>query len=261
GLITKIILRLQPLPTAQVVLLVPFADARSAIAAVPQIMTRARVVPAAIEFMDQRSVEQGYRLLGERPPRPGIGALLLIEVDGTSQTQVEAEYNAVVDLCLELGALDAYVGDTPGKGRKMWQPRQKLADGLTQLYPIQSAEDLVVPPAQIPDLLEQMDDYVSRHGVEYIAYGHAGDGNLHIRILKPETMPDEQWQAGATARTEDLYRRVAALGGTITAEHGIGTKLSQYLPLVLSPALIELQKRIKTAFDPNDILNPGKIFP
>jgi glycolate oxidase len=261
GLFTRIILRLQPLAAARVALLVPFLDMHAAIAAVPQVITRGRVVPAAIEFMDQAAVEHGYRLSGEHLPRNDIGAMLLFEIDGATQAQVEAEYGAIVDLCLELGALDVYVGDSPSKVKQMWQPRQKLADGLNKLYPIQSAEDVVVPPAQIDDLLEQMEEYCKAHGVEYIAYGHAGDGNLHIRVLKPEAMSLETWAGGAQARAEDLYARVAALGGTISAEHGIGSKLAKYMPLVQDGTLIALQKRIKLAFDPNGILNPGKIFP
>ncbi len=261
GIFTRIILRLVPLPAARVVLLVPFAGVRPAIAAVPEIITRGRLVPSSIEFMDKRSVEHGYEYAGERPPRRDIGAMLLFEVDGMNQAQAEAEYEAIVDLCLELGALDAYVGDTPSKAKKMWQPRQKLAEGLTATYPVQSAEDVVVPPAAIPDLILEMDDFSAAHDIEYIAYGHAGDGNLHIRILKPAAMAEDRWQAEAYTRTADLYGRVSRLGGTITAEHGIGIKLAKYLPLVMDPALIELQKRVKQAFDPNQVLNPGKIFP
>jgi glycolate oxidase len=234
---------------------------RPAIRLVPELITRAHVVPSAIEFMDRASTYDAYQFVDERPPRPDIGAMLLIEVDGSSQEQVEADYGAIAELCLASGALDVYVGDSPAKQKKMWALRQKLAEGLTTLNPVQLSEDTVVPPAQIPDLIEELGGFGRRYGVEVIAYGHAGDGNLHLRILKPAEMSPEAWQAMQHPLLEDFYGRVARLGGTITAEHGVGYKRSAYLPLVMDPALIALHRRIKAAFDPLGILNPGKIFP
>jgi glycolate oxidase len=261
GIFTKIILRLMPLPVARVVLLIPFPDVRSAIAAVPRIMTQGRVIPAAVEFMDRLSVETAYAHIGERPPHKGIGAMLLVEVDGFSQEQAEAECAAIVDLCLEAGAFDVYVGDTPAKARKMWRPRQVLAEAFKAVSPVQSLEDVVVPTAQIPDLMPELERLVQQYGVLIPCYGHAGDGNLHATPVKPPEMPLEVWQRTLPRLLEDLYKAVTRLGGTISGEHGIGHKRSRYLPLVMDPALIALQRRIKQAFDPLNILNPGKIFP
>jgi glycolate oxidase len=261
GIFTRIILRLQPLPAARVALLVPFADVRTAIAAVPEVITRGHILPASIEFMDGQAVRHAYDYVGERPPHHDIEAMLLFEMDGADPDQMEAEYAKLIDLCLEVGALDVYLSDTPGKIKQMWLPRQKLAEGLNLTYPVQSAEDIVVPPARIPDLLAEMPDFRARHGVEVISFGHAGDGNLHLRILRGANLSEEAWAAGAQARSVDLYEHVTRLGGTISAEHGIGYKLAKYLPLALDPAVIALQRRIKAAFDPLDILNPGKIFP
>jgi glycolate oxidase len=261
GLITRIIVRLQPLPAARAVLLVPFRDVRSAIAAVPEVMTGAHVVPSAIEFMDRASIYETYAFLGERAPRPDIGAMLLIEVDGSSQEQVETDYGKIADLCLAAGALDVYVGDTPADQKRIWTVREKVPRAVDASHPLQISEDSVVPPAQIPDLMIEMADMERVYGVQVIAYGHAGDGNLHLRIVKPDEMSLDAWRALYHPFLDDFYRRIARLGGTISAEHGIGSKRAAYLPFVMDEALIALQKRLKAAFDPLGVLNPGKIFP
>jgi glycolate oxidase len=261
GIFTRIILRLLPLPTARVVLLMPFADVPTAIAAVPKIMTQGCVVPASIEFMDSLSVQTAYAHIGERPPRPDIGAMLLVELDGNSQAQVEVEYNAIVDLSLEAGALDVYVGNTPATEKKMWRPRQIMAEAFKAVCPVQSLEDIVVPLAQIPHLMPELERLSRQYDVLIPCYGHAADGNLHATIVKRPETALEEWQTKLPAILEDLYSIVAQLGGTISGEHGIGSKRARYLPLVMDPMLIVLQRRIKQVFDPLNILNPGKIFP
>lgn len=261
GIVTRIIVRLQPLPAARAVLLVPFRDVRSAIALVSEVMTRAHVVPAAIEFLDRASVHDTYKYMGERAPRPDIGAMLLIEVDGSSQEQVETDYGTIADLCLAAGALDVYVGDKPVDQKRIWTLREKVPRAIDAYHAWQIAEDSVVPPAQIPDLMLEMQDMERVYGVQVIAYGHAGDGNLHLRIVKPDEMSLDAWRALYHPFLDDFYRRIARLGGTISAEHGIGSKRAAYLPFVMDEALIALQKRLKAAFDPLGVLNPGKIFP
>jgi glycolate oxidase len=261
GIFTQITLRLLPTPAARAVLLVPFADVPTAIAAVPRVMTQAHLLPASVEFMDRLSVETVYRFLGEGLPHPDVGALLLIEVDGNSPEQVEAEYEAVAELCLEAGALDVYVGNSADTERKMWRPRQNLAEAFKAISPVQSLEDIVVPLAQIPALMPELERLSQEYGVLIPCYGHAGDGNLHATPIKrPETSADD-WQARLPDLLADLYGFVARLGGTISGEHGVGSKRAAYLPLVMDPVLIDLQRRIKAIFDPLNILNPGKIFP
>jgi len=261
GIFTKVILRLLPLPKARVVLLMPFADVPTAIAAVPRIMTRGHIIPTSVEFMDALAVKTAYEYLHESPPRPNIGAMLLVEVDGFTQEEVEIEYNSIIDLCLELGALDVYVGNTAATEKKMWHPRQCMAEALKAICPVQSLEDVVVPMAHIPALIPELERISQQYNVLMPCYGHAGDGNLHATIVKRPETSMEDWQLQLPSILEDLYRAVARLGGTISGEHGIGSKRSRYLPLVMDPVQIELQRRIKRAFDPLNVLNPGKIFP
>ena len=261
GIFTRITLRLLPTPAARAVLLVPFADVATAIAAVPRVMTLGHLLPASVEFMDRLSVETAYRFLGEGLPHPNVGAMLLVEVDGNSQEQVEAEYEAVAELCLEAGALDVYVGNTADTERKMWRPRQNLAEAFKAISPVQSLEDVVVPLAQIPALMPELERLSQEYGVLIPCYGHAGDGNLHATPVKRPETPLAEWHARLPALLADLYGVVARLGGTISGEHGIGSKRAAYLPLVMDPVLIDLQRRIKAVFDPLNILNPDKIFP
>jgi glycolate oxidase len=222
GIFTKITLRLVPMPAARAVLLVPFADVATAIAAVPQVMTQGHLVPASIEFMDRLSVETAYAFLNERPPQPDIEAMLLLEVDGYDREQVEREMETVADLVMDAGALDVYVGNTPDTERRMWRPRQMLAEAFKAISPVQSLEDIVVPLAQIPALMPELERLSEEYGVLIPCYGHAGDGNLHATPVKPPEMGMDQWQERLPALLEELYRLVARLGGTISGEHGVG---------------------------------------
>jgi glycolate oxidase len=261
GIFTKIVLRLIPLPGARTVLLVPFEDVPTAIAAVPKVMTRSHLVPSSVEFMDRLSVQTSYGFCGEQPPRPDIGAMLLIELDGFDRDQVEAQLDVIGELCLEAGALDVYVGEDAASERRMWRPRQMVAEAFKAVSPVQSLEDVVVPLAQIPALMPELERLAAKYGVMIPCYGHAADGNLHATPVKPPEMPLAEWQRCLPELLMELYGVVARLGGTISGEHGIGSKRSEYLSLVMDPVTMELQRRIKQAFDPMNILNPGKILP
>jgi len=261
GVFTEITLRLVPRPTTRAVLLIPFEDSSSAIGAVPRVMTRGRITPTSVEFMDQRAIQAAYEYTGERLPHPDVGAMLLIEVDGTDEERVERDVNSIIELCLQEGALDIFVGNTPRDERRMWRPRQAMAEALKAICPVQSLEDIVVPLSQIPDLIPELDRLSDAYDVLIPCYGHAGDGNLHATIVKKPETPHDRWEERLPEILEELYQVVARLGGTISGEHGIGSKRARYLPLVLDEKLIEIQRGIKDVFDPLGILNPGKIFP
>jgi glycolate oxidase len=260
GIFSKIILRLLPLPTATAVLLIPFENAAGAIAAFPKVIAQVGFLPSSIEFMDRLSVETVYKFLGETPPRSDIGAMLVVEVDGTSKENVDGDCQKIGEQFLESGALDVYIGDTPTIERKMWNPRLKLAEAFKAICPVQSLEDIVVPAARIPDLIRELERLSQKYDVLIPCYGHAGDGNLHATpVKKPET-PLAIWKEKLPSLLTELYQATFRLGGTISGEHGIGSKRASYLPLVMNSDLISLQERIKQAFDPLNILNPGKIF-
>ncbi len=261
GIYTKIILKLLPLPTAQVDLLVLFKDVQTAMAMVPEIMTNGRIIPTAIEFMDKLSVQTTCKYLNEELPYEQAGALLLIEVDGNSEEQVEREYETIGELCLERGAIEVYVADNYTTQERVWAVRRNIAEAFKVYSPVQSLEDIVVPFAQIPDLIPELERLSAKYNVTIPCYGHAGDGNLHVTIVKHPDTPLEHWHEQEHAVLVELYEVVKGLGGTISGEHGIGSKRREFMPLIMEETLIELQRRIKAAFDPNEVLNPGKIFP
>jgi glycolate oxidase len=143
---------------------------------------------------------------------------------------------------------------------RLWEARRLIIDALNQESPINHMEDVVVPRAEIPCLLRGIKEISGRHGVRTVSFGHAGDGNVHVNVLKDQ-IPDERWEALVPAVSEEIYRLSLSLGGMLTGEHGIGATRRSYLPLALDEAQIALMRGIKAVFDPNGILNPGKIFP
>jgi glycolate oxidase len=260
GIFTKIILKLLPLPTSKVDLLVLFEDVRSAMAMVPEIMTNGRIIPTAIEFMDKLSVQTTCRYLQEELPYEQAGAMLLIEVDGNNEAQVEQEYETIGELCLEHGAIEVYVADNYTTQERVWAVRRNIAEAFKVYSPVQSLEDIVVPFGQIPDLIPELERLSEKYNVTIPCYGHAGDGNLHATVVKHPNTPMDEWGELEHAVLTEMYHAVVQLGGTISGEHGIGVKRREFLPLVMDETVIALQRRIKHVFDPNNVLNPGKIF-
>jgi len=260
GIFTKIVVRLLPVPKASVSLLVLFRSVQNAIDVVPAVMTEIGIIPTAVEFMDKLSFTTSCRYLNESLSYEDAGAMLLIEVDGSDAEHVEREYDAVGQLCLDRGAIEVYVADNHTTRERIWKIRRNIAEAFKLISPIQSLEDIVVPTAAIPALMPELARISAAFGVTIPSYGHAGDGNLHATIVKNPAMSDEAWKTVLPRALTELYEAVAALGGTISGEHGIGSKRRAFLPLVLDRTTIDLMKRIKQAFDPQGILNPGKIF-
>ena len=261
GVFTKVTLKLLPLPKAKIDLLVLFKSAQEAMDIVPVIMTETGIIPTTIEFMDQLSVQTACRYLNEHLPYEEAGAMLLIEVDGTSEEQVELQYEMIGEVCLERGAIEVYVADNATTQERVWKIRRNIYEAFKVFSPVHSGEDIVVPFAQIPQLLQEVGKLAETYGVIIPSFAHAGDGNLHSIPFKPPEMPIEKWNELLPLLLKDLYTVTAKLGGTISAEHGIGSKRKNFMPLVMQPEVIDLMKRLKLTFDPNNILNPGKIFP
>ncbi len=260
GIFTKIYVKLLPLPKAKIDMMVLFEDVQSAIDAVPLIMTTMRIIPTGIEFMDKLSLDTTCNFLGEKKHHADAGAVLIIELDGNNADLIRQECLDIGDLCLDRGALDAFVAEGPADQEKIWKVRRHAAEAFKAISPEQSLEDIVVPVSNIPRLMPKLEEISARHGVIIPCYGHAGDGNLHATVVKrPEDTP-ERWKKVLPEVLADLYRATRELGGTISGEHGIGHKRKQYLSLVLGQAEIGAMKSIKRALDPHRILNPGKIF-
>ena len=181
-------------------------------------------------------------------------------MDGYGEAEVEAQQDVLATLLLDAGALDIYVGNTPATAKKMWRPRQRIGEAFSSLTADQLDEDMVVPLAQIPPLLPQIEALARRYAMRPFAFGHVADGNMHLHTMAEPGMSHEEWRQARSAFLTELYTLVVSLGGTISGEHGIGYKRAPYLSIALSPDVIALHRRIKAAFDPLGVLNPGKIF-
>jgi glycolate oxidase len=259
AIVTKIILRLLPLPKVQVDLLVPFDSIEAAADTVSDVIAH-QILPTTIEFMERDSLLAVERLLGKQVPFSEAAAQLLIQLDGNTAEGVDAELEVVGDLCLEHGAEDLLVAkDRPTRDR-LWEARRLIIDSLNHESPVNHMEDVVVPRSEIPRLLGGIRDVAKRYGVRIVSFGHAGDGNVHVNVLK-DGLTDERWEEIVPRVTADVYGLSLSLGGTITGEHGIGATRRGYLSLALDPMEIEVMRGIREVFDPNYILNPGKIFP
>jgi glycolate oxidase len=260
GVFTKITLRLLPLPRSSADLLCLFRTAQEAIAAVPKVLIDSGVTPAAIEFMDRESVVTTCRYLNETIPYEDAGALLLVSVEGPDEEVVEQEYDAIGEQVLKAGAIEVYVADSSTTSERIWRVRRSLPEAVPLISRYQSNEDIAVPTSEIPRLVAAMDEIRVKYGVQVFSYGHAGDGNIHSRIITNPSWTPEQWYETQPKMLKELYTLTARLGGVISGEHGIGHKRKDYLHLVASPGHLEMMRAVKRALDPNNILNPGKIF-
>lgn len=259
AVVTKIILRLLPLPKLRVDLLVPFNNFQAAADTVSEIIAQ-RIIPTTIEFMERDSILACERYLGKEVPFHEAAAHLLIQLDGNHRAAIDADYDQIADICLKNGALDVLVALGPRDRDRLWEARRAIVDALKKESPINHMEDVVVPRAEIPALLKGIRQIAERYAVRIVSFGHAGDGNVHVNVLKDD-LPEERWEEVIPPITEEIYRLTLSLGGMITGEHGVGATRRRYLPLALDPVQIEIMEKIRAVFDPNRILNPAKIFP
>ena len=256
GVISGCTLRLLPLPACAVTLLASFADEAAACAAVHACQTGG-VVPAALEFAD-RVCTRVLRDSGALDAPPEAGALLWVEIDGDS-AGLDASIRRAADRCRESGALTVDVAADPATRARLWDVRRALSHTLRDRWPKKVSEDVAVPLAKLPTLTAAARDLGERHGLDVASFGHAGDGNLHVNILYDPAAPDVH--ARVDRAVAELFKITIDLGGTLSGEHGIGLSKRPYLPLEQSAPLRALQLDLKRAWDPRNILNPGKIFP
>jgi glycolate oxidase len=257
AIITRITLRLIPKPPACSTLLAVFADVRAAVDAVSALIAR-RVVPAAIELIDAESLRVVRDRLGEDLAPPAAGAMLIVESDG-SQAAVDEEIGQVAEACRSVGALRVTPAAGEAERDRLWQARRLISLALRDTGLLKINHDVVVPRGRIPELFDVIEDLRGRYRLTIAAFGHAGDGNIHVNLMVDRSDAGERARAKEAERV--LFERVVGLEGSISGEHGIGFAKAPYLGIELSPDEIALMKRVKAAFDPNGILNPGKIFP
>ena len=259
GIVTTAIIKLIGLPKAKSDLLVLFKTPAAAIACVPEIIAKG-TIPTSMEFMDKLSVETSCIYLNESLPYEACGAMLLIEMDGADAEKVDADAERVGDLCMEMGAIEVYMADNRTTQERVWGVRRNIAEAFKVRCPVQSLEDIVVPPASIPDIIPELDRISANYGISIPCYGHAGDGNLHATLVKDPAMSMEEWRRIEPMALEDLYAAVTCLGGKISGEHGIGLKRKKYMAEFMNPVEMNLIKAIKKAWDPAGVMNPGKLF-
>jgi glycolate oxidase len=257
AIVTEITLRLMPKPPAVSTLRACFADVPTAARAVSALLRR-RVVPVTLELVDNDSLDAVARHVGARLAPAGTGALLLVEVDGTPEA-VAAEALEVAAACREVGALEVLIAADEVERAQLWRVRRELSYALRPIAPRKINNDVVVPRGRVPELFVLVERLRAAYDLRIPCFGHAGDGNIHVNIMIDPADADQMRRAEAAVR--ELFAGVVALEGSISGEHGIGFSKAPYLSLELSPETIALMKRVKHAFDPHGILNPGKIFP
>jgi glycolate oxidase len=258
AVVTKLFVRLIPLPRFRLSLLIPFPSLESSARAVPAIMN-AGVIPSALELMEQAAIRAAEEHLDTPIAHSDAAAQLLVELDGGTEEEVARASEIVCEASMAEGSIDVLLADSAAKQEQLWNMRRAIGEAVKSIS-IYKEEDTVVPRNNLVPLLLGVKEISSRYGITTICYGHAGDGNLHVNILKLD-MSDEDWNRYLDRAIEEIFTLTVSLGGTISGEHGIGYSQKKYLPIAFSEAEIDLMKRLKKAFDPKGILNPGKIFP
>ena len=256
GVVTKIYLKLMPLPRYVVDLLVPFAAMQTAIDIVLVIMGNGGIVPTCLEFMDSTSIKAAEAYLNQKLPYGDAGAHIIVEVEGSTETQVEEDYLAIGRLCQEHGALEVFVADNVSARDRIWKARKCFAEALRVVSPVYCMEDIVVPVAAIPKALAEIERIARQHGVEISCAGHAGVGNIHAILLRKD-LDEETWHEVKEKVLEEIYTETYAMGGNLSGGHGIGAKRKDYLARFMDPVQLAMIRAVKKALDPGLILNPG----
>jgi glycolate oxidase len=256
GVITRIVLRLAPQPASRLSLAAGFATLEAALSAVGQVL-RSGLTPAAIEFMDRATLACVREMLPFSLP-PQVKALLLFMVDGHPRDVAE-RVKRLFQMCKEAGADPLLKAKDETEAERLWAARRAISPSTFKVRPHKVSEDVAVPLGAIPRLVAGVEEIGRLRDLPIICFGHAGDGNIHVNIMFDQSRPQER--QAAHAATEDLFALVRRLRGTLSGEHGVGVAKAPYLGLEISEAAMALQRRLKQAFDPHNIMNPGKIFP
>lgn len=259
AIITKIVLRLIPAVQYDMTLLVPFKDAVAACKAVNALFL-AGYTPSALEFMERAAIDWAMKYTHSTaiPLPDDIAAHLLIEVDGNDLDALYKDMDGITKVLEQFETGELYLADSHEQKQIIWQLRRKVGEAVKS-HSIYKEEDTVVPRAYLPELLQHIKKVGAEYGFQSVCYGHAGDGNLHVNIIKGD-MSDEDWNGKLSLGIADIFKKVVQLGGTLSGEHGIGWVQKPYMPIAFGEVSMQLMKGIKQLFDPKGILNPGKMW-
>ena len=260
GIITKAVLKLLPQNKHTVLMLVPFYKAHEACEAVSAIF-RAGIIPSALEFMERDAIDWTLRFHDDISVKvqDHVQAHLLIEVDGNYPEILMLEAEKIMTVVESFQIDEVLFADTEDQKNALWKMRRSVAEAV-KANSIYKEEDTVVPRYCLPELLNGIKKIGAKYGFQSVCYGHAGDGNLHVNIIKG-TMSDENWQTEVPKGIREIFDLTVSLKGTLSGEHGIGYVQKNFMDIPFTKPHLELMERIKHVFDPNNILNPGKIFP
>ncbi|MEJ6734358.1 MAG: FAD-linked oxidase C-terminal domain-containing protein [Flavobacteriales bacterium] len=258
GVITKIVFRLIPHPTQDVTMLVPFKSTEKACEAVSAVF-RAGITPSALEFMEREAIDWAIKFSDESLTIDNeIKAHLLVEVDGNDMDVIFKDCEKIAEVMEGFDCSEILFADTAQQKNQLWSLRRSVGEAVKS-HSIYKEEDTVVPRAELPKLLSGVKVIGEKFGFNSVCYGHAGDGNLHINIIKGD-MSDDDWNNKLNLGIREIFELTVSLGGTLSGEHGIGWVQKQFMDIAFSEKNIEIQKGIKRLFDPNNILNPDKMF-
>lgn len=256
GIITEATLRLVPKPPASQTAMALFEDIVDSGRAISKVLT-AGIVPAKMELMDQLSI-QAVEAYEPRGLPTDVGALLLIELDG-HPVSIAEEMTKVKELCKSVGARTVRVAENEKEAAEFWQARKLVSPAIVRVKPTKISEDATVPRSKIPEMFQRLKEIRETYQIDLVVFGHAGDGNLHPNIIADAR--DHEEMERVEKAVADIFTAAVELGGTLSGEHGIGTMKAPFMEMELGKAGLDMMKRIKTSWDPNNILNPGKIFP
>lgn len=254
GVFTEITLKINPLPRERSAVRAAFEDMESAGVAVSQI-THAGLIPSVLEILDERSLELLNRNLDQGLPL--VEALLLVETDGHSKADTEYQIKEIIEILEQCNAKEIDCASTPQEIEDLWYARKAIGGILTKIEPNFRVEDVTVPISKVPVILKGIQEIAKIHGVRMVTLGHMGDGNIHPCFTYDGSDPTEAENVEKAAA--ELFKLAVELGGTLSGEHGIGISKSKFMPLEHDPVALEMMKTLKKTFDPNNILNPGKM--
>ncbi len=256
AIITKITLKLLPQPKRQLSLVVPFDSLSEGVSTVPKILA-AGEIPSGLEFFQRQVLHASEEYLGRRFPHSDAPAYLMLSFLGNDASEMEKTYERVADVCLQSGAHDVFIAHTGERQEALWENRGAFLEALKAMGDMDEV-DVVVPPSQIAAFVEFVEQLRVKYNLTIVGFGHAGDGNLHIYVLRDD-LDRQIWLKTVQKIMDEIYAKAQALSGLVSGEHGIGFAKKPYLEKSLSPAALELMRSIKASFDPKGLLNPGKV--